>query len=127
MLFDLESRCKVCGNRGAGVQPDLHWNKAVVLQLGRLLGEIKKRKLTMTKSLLVCLAILTLSSSAALAAHRSHHHHAMNASAAEPAPPPQVGWMGGLNSSDHTMYLQNLHDSGYNPKNDFNAAGNIAD
>jgi hypothetical protein len=77
MLFDPESRCKVCGKRGAGA-----W---------------------------------------------SHHHHAMNASAAEPAPPPQVGWMGGLNSGDHTMYLQNLHDSGYNPKNNFNAAGNIAD
>ena len=74
MLFDPESRCKVCGKRGAGA-----WS----------------------------------------------HHHAMNASAAEPAP--QVGWMGGLNSSDHTMYLQNLHDSGYNPKNNFNAAGNIAD
>jgi hypothetical protein len=35
--------------------------------------------------------------------------------------------MGGMSSSDYAMYLQNLHDSGYNPKNDFNAAGNIAD
>jgi hypothetical protein len=127
MLSDLESRfvCKVCGKRGADMQPDLHWNKPVVLQLRRLLVGIKKRKLTMTRSLLVGLAILTFSTSAALAAHRSHHHRAMNASAAEP--PPQVGWMGGMSSSDHTMYLQNLHDSGYNPKNDFNAAGNIAD
>jgi hypothetical protein len=37
-----------------------------------------------------------------------------------------VGWTGGVSSSDHTMYLRNLHDSGYNTKNDLNAAGNIA-
>jgi hypothetical protein len=78
----------------------------------------------MTKGLLVSLAILTLSTSAALAAHRTHHRDAMNASAAVPAPP--VGWTGGVSSSDHTMHLRNLHDSGYSPKNDFNAAGNIA-
>jgi len=48
----------------------------------------------------------------------------MNAFAAVPAPP--VGWRGGVSSSDHTMHLRNLHDPGYSPKNDFNAAGNIA-
>ena len=25
------------------------------------------------------------------------------------------------------LYLKNLQDSGYNPKNDFNAAGNVVD
>jgi hypothetical protein len=85
----------------------------------------KKKELTMTKGLLVSLAILTLSTSAALAAHRTHHHHLMmHAAVAEPAPP--VGWMGPINSDDHAMHLRNLHDSGYNPKNDFNAAGTIA-
>jgi hypothetical protein len=78
----------------------------------------------MTKGLLVSLAILTLSTSAALAAQRTHHRDAMNAFAAVPASP--VGWIGGVSSSDHTMYLRNLHDSGYNPKNNVNAAGNIA-
>jgi hypothetical protein len=77
----------------------------------------------MTKGLLVSLAILTLSTSAALAAHRTHHPDAMKAFAAVPAPP--IGWTGGVSSSDHTMHLRNLHDSGYNPKNDFNAAGNV--
>jgi hypothetical protein len=24
------------------------------------------------------------------------------------------------------MYFKNLHDSGYNPKNNFNASGNVA-
>ena len=80
----------------------------------------------MTKGLLVCLAILTLSSSAALAAHRTHHRDAMNALAAVPDAP-AVGWTGGVSSSDHAMYLRNLHDSGYNPKNDFSAAGVMVD
>ena len=75
----------------------------------------------MTKGLLVSVAVLALSTSAALAAHRTHHRDAMNAFAAVPAPP--VGWIGGVNSSDRAMYLRNLRDSGYNPKNNINAAG----
>jgi hypothetical protein len=79
----------------------------------------------MTRKLLVALALLTLSASAASAAH--HHHHALNASAAVPeAAPPPMGWTGGMNSADHTMYLRNLHDSGYNPRNDRDANGNVA-
>ncbi|SIO38927.1 hypothetical protein SAMN05443247_04732 [Bradyrhizobium erythrophlei] len=35
----------------------------------------------MTKSILVSLAILTLSASAALAAHRTHHRHAIHSPA----------------------------------------------
>jgi hypothetical protein len=31
--------------------------------------------------------------------------------------------MGGVSSNDHTMYLRNLHDSGYDPKNDFTKSG----
>ena len=51
----------------------------------------------MTKSILVSLAILTLSTSAALAAHRTHHRHAihspaMNAVAGVGASP--VVWTG---------------------------------
>jgi hypothetical protein len=78
----------------------------------------------MTRSILVGLAIVTLSTSAALAAHRTHHHHAMNAYAAVPAAP--AAWVGGVSSSDHNMYIKNLRDSGYNPKNDFNSFGNEA-
>jgi hypothetical protein len=79
----------------------------------------------MTGKLLVALAILTLSASAASAAHH-HRHHALNANAAPAPASPPTGWIGSPNSSDHALYLQNLHDSGYNPKNDFNAAGNMA-
>jgi hypothetical protein len=86
-----------------------------------LLGAGMSEELTMAKSILV-IAILALSTSGAFAAHRTHHpHHAMNAYATTAAPP--VGVMGGVNSSDHAMYLRNLHDSGYNPKGDYNANG----
>jgi hypothetical protein len=37
-----------------------------------------------------------------------------------------MGWTGGMNANDHAMYLKNLHDSGYNPKNDRDANGNVA-
>jgi hypothetical protein len=78
----------------------------------------------MTKSILISLAVLTLSTSAALAAHRTHHRHAMNAYPSVGASP--VLWTGGVSSSDHALYIRNLHDSGYNLKNNFNASGNVA-
>ena len=37
---------------------------------------------------------------------------------------PSAAW-GGVSSSDHTQYIKNLHDSGYNPKDNFNANGTI--
>ena len=78
----------------------------------------------MTKSILISLAVLTLSTSAALAAHPTHHRHAMNANANVGASP--VVWTGGVSSSDRALYIRNLHDSGYNLKNNFNANGNVA-
>jgi hypothetical protein len=82
----------------------------------------------MTKSILVSLAVLTLSTSAALAAHPTHHRHAihrhaMNAPAGVGASP--VVWTGGVSSSDHATYIRNLHDSGYDPKGNFDAKGNV--
>jgi hypothetical protein len=37
---------------------------------------------------------------------------------------PSAAW-GGVSSSDRTQYIKNLHDSGYNPKDNFNANGII--
>jgi hypothetical protein len=37
-----------------------------------------------------------------------------------------VGWSGGVSSSDRALYIKNLRDSGYNPKNNFNANGTIS-
>jgi hypothetical protein len=88
-----------------------------------------------SKSILVGLAILTLSTSAALAAHRTHHGRAMNTSSTALNPNPYnanasvgaspLGWSGGTTSNDHAQYMKNLHDSGYDPKKDFNANGTI--
>jgi hypothetical protein len=38
---------------------------------------------------------------------------------------PPVGWTGGVSSSDYALYIRNLHDSGYDAKNNFNASGNV--
>jgi hypothetical protein len=81
-----------------------------------------------TKSILVSLAIVTVSTSGALAAHRIRHqpaNAAANAYASMAAPVPSAAPAGPVSSSNHEMYLRNLRDSGYDPKNDFTAAGNM--
>ena len=77
----------------------------------------------MAKSILVSFAILTLATAAALAAQRTHHRQPMNAFAGMGASP--VISPGGVSSSDRALYIRNLHDSGYSPKNNFNAVGNV--
>jgi hypothetical protein len=81
-------------------------------------------ELTMVRSILA-ITILALSTSVALAAHQTRHHsrHAMNAFAGVGASP--VISTGGVSSSDRATYMKNLHDSGYNPKNDFTASGTL--
>jgi hypothetical protein len=71
----------------------------------------------MNKSILVSLAILTLSTSVAFAAHKTHHSRAMKPSASAAATNPTTsgpaGWPGGgMSNQDHEMYVKNLHDSG---------------
>ena len=70
----------------------------------------------MNKSILVSLAILTLSTSVALAAHKTHHSRAMkppaSAAATNPGPSSVFGPGGGMSNKDHEMYVKNLHDSG---------------
>jgi hypothetical protein len=36
-----------------------------------------------------------------------------------------VGWSGGVSNNDRSLYIKNLRDSGYNPKNNFNANGTV--
>lgn len=38
---------------------------------------------------------------------------------------PYSGWTGGMSSADRDMYVRNLRDAGYDPKNNFNANGTI--
>ena len=100
-----------------------------MLKFGRLFGAGLSEELAMTKSILA-ITILALTASGALAAHHRHHHQAMNASPVVGAPPPigapsPVIWPGAVSSSDHADYVKNLRESGYNPKNDFNANGTV--
>jgi hypothetical protein len=88
----------------------------------------------MTRSILVSLVILALSTSVTWAAQRTHHTRAVKPSAsaaamnptpyARPNPNaafagPSPVWQGGVSSKDHALYLKNLHESGYDPKNDY--------
>jgi hypothetical protein len=85
------------------------------------------KELTMTKSILVSLAVLTLATSSALAAQRYHRQPMASASAVAPAPAPApVMWMGGVSNSDRDMYIRNLRDSGYDTKRNLNSFGNVA-
>jgi hypothetical protein len=112
----------------SGAAARLERNLSEVVKCARLALLTASEELSMKKSILVGLAILTLSTSAAFAAQQSHHRHAMHASAmnahaavpATPAPAPA-----GVSSADHAQYMKNLHDSGYNPKNNFNTNGTI--
>jgi hypothetical protein len=95
----------------------------------------------MNKSILVSLAILTLSTSVALAAQRTHHSRAMkpdaSAAAINPNPrptnanafarvgPSPVVWPGSVSSTDRDQYSRNLRDSGYDKKKDFMPNGTI--
>jgi hypothetical protein len=96
----------------------------------------------MTKSILVSLAILTLSTSVALAAQRTQSRAMKpSASAAVTNPNPYARPMapnafarmgpspvispGGVNSGDRDMHFRNLRDSGYDKKKDFNPNGTI--
>ena len=76
----------------------------------------------MNKSIVVSLAILTLSTSVALAAQRTHHSRAVKPAAPAAATnptgvgPSPVLWTGGVSSSDRQMYFRNQHDSGLDKK-----------
>jgi hypothetical protein len=53
--------------------------------------------------------------------HHHHHHHYRDASASVgEGSAPADNTLGA-----HAAHIKNLHDSGYNPAGDFDAAGNI--
>ncbi|WP_136626397.1 hypothetical protein [Bradyrhizobium macuxiense] len=82
----------------------------------------------MTKIILVSIAVASLSTTALadarMAGHRTHHHHLVMGTGLSPALLNANASLGG-DSSDHAMRIRNLHDSGYNPKNDFDSSGNV--
>ena len=88
----------------------------------------------MHKAVLVGLTILAISTSAASAwTHRTHHRSSVNSNASAAAMNPTqpmnsqaaMGAAPGVSSKDREMYMKNLHDSGYDQKNDRAATGNM--
>jgi hypothetical protein len=96
----------------------------------------------MNKSIIVSLAILTLSTCVALAAQRTQSRAmkpSASAAAINPNPyarptatnafarmgPSPVVSPGGVSSGDRDLYFRNLRDSGYDKKNDFSPSGTI--
>ena len=51
----------------------------------------------------------------------AHHHHYRDANASVAEDSASADTL-----SAHEMHIKNLHDSGYNPANDFNSAGNVS-
>jgi hypothetical protein len=54
--------------------------------------------------------------------HHVAHHHYHNANASAPI---AEGSATADTPGAHDMHMKNLHDSGYNPHNDFDAYGNV--
>jgi hypothetical protein len=92
----------------------------------------------MNKSILVGLAILAVSSSAASAWTNRHHSRATTPKASAAVINPDARTRNayaamrtplavapGVSSKNHDMYIKNLRESGYDPKQDFDAGGNV--
>ena len=85
----------------------------------------------MKKIILVAIAIASLSTitpaDARIAKHRTIHHHAVMGAGMSPV---VLNANASLNGdgvgTDHTMHMRNLHDSGYNPKKDFDSYGSVS-
>lgn len=73
-------------------------------------------------------SLFTMSDAQAAAQqHRTHHHRTVVMGAT--ISPALLNANASLNDnlSDHEMHMRNLHDSGYNPKNDLGRSGNMSD
>ena len=79
--------------------------------------------------ILIATASLFTVSDAQAATHqqRTRHHRAVVMGA--PISPALLNANASLNDNlgDHEMRMRNLHDSGYNPKNDLGPSGNMSD
>ena len=63
---------------------------------------------------------------AAMARESEHeHHHVMHHHYHSASPPMADGSIPADALSAHDAHMKNLHDSGYNPHNDFDSYGNV--
>ena len=83
----------------------------------------------MTKLIVITIAVASLSTTALAgtraAGHKTHRQAVMavDAGAGPGLLNANTGFNGNGNASDRAMYLRNLRDSGYDPKNDYNSNG----
>lgn len=85
----------------------------------------------MKKIILITIAVASLSTTALadqrVAGHRTHHRHVVMGVGVDPV---LLNANASLNANgngkDHVMHMRNLHDSGYNPKNDVDSFGNTS-
>ncbi len=85
----------------------------------------------MMRIILVSIAVASLSTAALadarVAGHRIHHRHLVMGTGASPVLlNANASLNGNVSGNDHVMHMRNLHDSGYNPKNDLDASGNMS-
>ena len=87
----------------------------------------------MKKIILISIAAASLSTTALadtrVAGHRPHLRHVVMGTGVNPVllnANASLNGNGNGNGSDHTMHIRNIHDSGYNPKNDFDSFGNLS-
>ena len=84
----------------------------------------------MKKIILITIAVASFSmtalADARVAGHRTHLRRAVMSTAVNPVLL-NANANANLNDngSDHAMHIRNIHDSGYNPKNDFDSLGNV--
>ena len=75
--------------------------------------------------ILTAAATLLITGTAMADNPRHHHHHYRESNASAPAAYEPDGSAPADTLSAHETHIKNLHDSGYNPAGDFNAAGNV--
>jgi len=85
----------------------------------------------MKKYILVAIAIASLPlitpADARVAGKRNSHRHVVMSAPTSPALLNANASLNGYaDGSDRAMHMRNLRDSGYNPKNDFNANGSMS-
>jgi hypothetical protein len=85
----------------------------------------------MKKFILVAIAVSSLATTTLADARVARDRTAQRAIVMAPAASPAVlnanaSLYGNVTATDREMHIRNLRDSGYDPKNDFNAAGNVS-
>ncbi len=74
-------------------------------------------------------SLFTAPDAQAAAQHHRTHHHRVVVMGGATISPALLNANASLSDtlSDHEMHMRNLHDSGYNPKNDMGPSGNMSD